>query len=141
MIKEPSEQELEALAKLAKAVGGDGSFHIAPVYVCDNPDCPDRDREVFPYGVHDAQGCFWNDLCNACFDSLGCSYGDDPSTSSGYDIGDDASDLCHYCDGDGWGIVGLDWDCQDGVNGPYNGEIERCSCCGGSGKEKDATFW
>lgn len=48
---------------------------------------------------------------------------------------------CHFCDGDGWGIVGLNWDCDDPVNGPYDGEIEACPCCGGSGKEQDATFW
>ena len=57
------------------------------------------------------------------------------------DSWDDESDLCHYCNGDGWGIVGLDWDCEDGVNGPYNGEADVCPCCHGSGKEKDATFW
>lgn len=54
---------------------------------------------------------------------------------------DEETALCHYCDGDGWGIVGTDWDCEDGVNGPYSGEIEECPCCGGSGKERDATFW
>lgn len=48
---------------------------------------------------------------------------------------------CHYCDGDGRGIVGVNWDCDDPVNGPYDGEIEECPCCGGSGKEEDATFW
>lgn len=70
---------------------------------------------------------------NALAKAAGCSYGDD--------IGDEDSDLCHYCDGDGWGLVGLDWDCQDGVNGPYDGETDLCPCCHGSGKEKDATFW
>jgi len=131
VIKQVPQQILSMLAKMAKAVGGDGSFHVAPIYVCDNPNCPDREREAFPYGVYDAQGRFWNDLCNSCFDSLGCSYGDD-------DIGDE-DNLCHYCDGDGWGIVGLDWDCEDGVNGPYNGETERCPNCHGSGLSNDTT--
>lgn len=48
---------------------------------------------------------------------------------------------CHYCGGDGYGIVGLDWDCDDGVNGPYDGEVEECPCCHGSGKAEDCTFW
>ena len=54
---------------------------------------------------------------------------------------DDESYGCHYCGGDGWGIVGVDWDSDDYINGPYDGEIERCPCCHGSGLEKDATFW
>jgi hypothetical protein len=28
--------------------------------------------------------------------------------------------LCSYCDGDGWGIVGTDWDTDDAINGPYD---------------------
>jgi hypothetical protein len=57
------------------------------------------------------------------------------------DLDEEEHAACHYCDGDGWGIVGLNWDCDDPVNGPYDGEIEVCPCCGGSGKEADATFW
>ena len=48
---------------------------------------------------------------------------------------------CHYCGGAGWGFVGTDWDSDDPVNGPYDGESEKCPCCGGSGKAKDCTFW
>lgn len=48
---------------------------------------------------------------------------------------------CHYCGGEGWGVVGCDWDCDDPINGPYDGEIERCPCCHGSGKAEDCTFW
>ncbi len=59
-----------------------------------------------------------------------------------YDMDDDpATEPCHYCHGDGFGIVGLDWDGADGVNGPYEGECETCPCCNGSSKEADATFW
>ncbi len=54
---------------------------------------------------------------------------------------DPATEPCHYCHGDGCGIVGLDWDCADAVNGPYDGDFETCPCCGGSGKEENATFW
>lgn len=49
--------------------------------------------------------------------------------------------LCHYCGGEGWGIIGTDWDCDDPINGPYDGEIEECPCCHGSGKAEDCTFW
>lgn len=48
--------------------------------------------------------------------------------------------LCHYCGGLGWGIVGCDWDSNDAINGPYPGEVQKCPCCGGSGKAEDCTF-
>jgi hypothetical protein len=48
---------------------------------------------------------------------------------------------CWYCHGEGWGIVGTDWDTDDAINGPYDGETERCPCCGGTGKAEDCTFW
>lgn len=48
---------------------------------------------------------------------------------------------CHYCRGEGWGIVGTDWDSDDSINGPYPGEDEKCPCCGGSGAAADCTFW
>ena len=61
-----------------------------------------------------------------------------------YDLNDDLNDehdwRCSYCGGDGWGIVGTDWDTDDAINGPYNGETERCPCCNGSGRAKDMIF-
>ncbi len=54
---------------------------------------------------------------------------------------DSDSAPCTYCGGDGYGIIGVDWDCDDPVNGPYDGEIERCPNCRGSGLAKDMTFW
>lgn len=36
---------------------------------------------------------------------------------------------CWYCGGEGWGIVGTDWDTDDAINGPYDGEVEKCPCC------------
>lgn len=48
---------------------------------------------------------------------------------------------CWHCCGEGWGIVGTDWDSDDPINGPYNGEVEWCPCCHGSGLAKDCTFW
>jgi hypothetical protein len=57
-----------------------------------------------------------------------------------FDLSDPLDDLCPTCGGDGWGIVGTDWDCDDAINGPYNGQIERCPNCRGSGKLKDCEF-
>ena len=48
--------------------------------------------------------------------------------------GDEDDDRCETCGGDGWGIVGTDWDCDDGINGPYDGEVAKCPDCHGSGK-------
>ena len=53
----------------------------------------------------------------------------------------DELDRCHYCCGEGWGIVGTDWDSDDAINGPYDGETQRCPCCGGSGLAEDCIFW
>lgn len=64
----------------------------------------------------------------------GCMCGDDDCPECG---GRD----CSYCGGQGWGIVGVDWDTDDGINGPYEGEIEECPNCGGSGDADDMTFW
>jgi len=48
---------------------------------------------------------------------------------------------CHYCGGEGYGVVGCDWDSDDPINGPYEGEVQKCPCCHGSGKAEDCTFW
>lgn len=80
--------------------------------------------------------------------SLNAEYWDDWDDIDDLEFGDDEDfdpdgpgSRCHYCHGEGYGIVGLDWDCADGINGPYNGEIEKCPCCHGSGKAEDCTFW
>lgn len=54
---------------------------------------------------------------------------------------DDGEHACWHCGGEGWGIVGDDWDSDDPINGPYDGEVERCPCCHGTGNAKDCTFW
>jgi hypothetical protein len=69
------------------------------------------------------------------FDAVSCSRCD------GYDTDCPECGLCSHCDGNGWGIVGTDWDCEDGINGPYDGETEKCPWCHGSGKLKDVTSW
>ncbi len=58
-----------------------------------------------------------------------------------WDEGEPDDQCCYYCGVEGWGVVGCDWDSRDPINGPYDGEIERCPCCGGSGKAEDCTFW
>ena len=56
------------------------------------------------------------------------------------DWNDDAEE-CHTCGGEGWGVVGVDWDSDDPINGPYDGEVETCWNCRGSGKESDCWHW
>ena len=63
---------------------------------------------------------------------------DDPREDDEYD---DSERSCWHCGGEGWGIVGNDWDCDDCINGPYDGEIQRCPCCNGTGNAEDCTFW
>jgi len=84
-----------------------------------------------------------NDMCGEC-----CAWIDGPWDDPPYMEPDDfeyhefdESSRCHYCDGDGWGLVGVDWDTDDPVNGPYEGDIQRCPCCNGSGDANDCTFW
>lgn len=72
MIKEPDEKTMTFLAGLVKEAGGTGGFHVAPIYVCDH--CRDDNREAFPYHVKGKDGAFWHDLCNPCFDELGCAF-------------------------------------------------------------------
>lgn len=70
---------------------------------------------------------------------------DDGSEYPDCGCGDDdcpaCNPCCHYCGGEGWGIIGVDWDTDDAINGPYDGEVEKCPCCHGSGLAKDCTFW
>lgn len=58
-----------ALLSVAQAVGA-RSIHITPVRVCDH--CNDAEQEAFPYNATDRDGNQWADLCNACYDKLGC---------------------------------------------------------------------
>lgn len=62
-----------------------------------------------------------------------CACGDPDCPECGRD--------CSYCGGEGYGVVGADWDTDDAINGPYDGDIERCPNCGGSGDADDMTFW
>ena len=62
-------------------------------------------------------------------------------TPDDYDDEPDPDRWCHTCGGDGWGVTGTDWDCDDPINGPYDGEIEKCPNCRGSGLAKDCRYW
>lgn len=64
-------------------------------------------------------------------------YADDPD----WDDDDYDQRECSHCGGEGWGIVGVDWDSDDAINGPYDGDTETCPNCGGSGDADDMTFW
>ena len=95
-----------------------------------NAETPDRQcRGCGVYGIPDGA-----DYCRTCDEDdgrCGCQQAGCPECDR----------WCHYCGGDGWGIVGTDWDTDDAINGPYAGEIEECPCCHGSGLAKDCTFW
>lgn len=65
------EKLLKVFGEIAQSIGASG-FHVNQPIICDH--CRDERKEAFPYGVYDAVGKFWNDLCNDCFDELGCRY-------------------------------------------------------------------
>jgi hypothetical protein len=108
----------------------------------------DEDDLTFPCDICgktiDPDICKGTGLCDHCKEREGMDrmgnriYFDDNEPDDSY--WDESCD-CHYCGGEGWGIVGTDWDSDDPINGPYPGEIERCPCCGGSGDADDCTFW
>ncbi len=71
---------------------------------------------------------------NAGCGAVPCSASDDPDF---YDYDDDENERCHFCGGDGL----VDGD-ELGDPGWYlPGELYKCTCCGGSGKGSDCTFW
>lgn len=69
-IKKLSPQTVDFLALVADTLGSQ-PLHITPAYVCDH--CQNESKKAFPYGVYSKDGRFWGDLCNDCFDLLGCS--------------------------------------------------------------------
>lgn len=73
---EPSKKLLAALAEVVKCIDGTVTgIHIYTPYICDH--CHDEDVEAFPYHVRDNGGRLWADLCNDCFEALGCAYEED----------------------------------------------------------------
>lgn len=71
-------------------------FGISFVRVCDH--CDDEKKEAFPYCVKDRNGKHWGDLCNDCFDLLGCAY------ATSLPAGPDPN--CQNCDGSGGALPG-----------------------------------
>lgn len=47
---------------------------------------------------------------------------------------------CPYCSGDGLVLVGADVDCEDGVNGPFEGDVIACPCCSDPGDAAYETY-
>jgi hypothetical protein len=80
MKKELSPEVAQILARVSASITGRlvKSVHIVRPRICDH--CKNDDDEAFPYRVYDKDGRLWQDLCNSCFDSLGCSYPDEVST-------------------------------------------------------------
>lgn len=81
MMQEIPTVVIQAFAHLAQEMSGPPpqnitGFHITGVRICDH--CKDPDKEAFPYGAIDASGQEWADLCNDCFDQLGCTFADGP---------------------------------------------------------------
>lgn len=73
MRAKPSEGLLAALAEVVGAIDGTVTgISISTPYICDC--CQSEDEEAFPYHVRDKGGRLWADLCNDCFEILGCSY-------------------------------------------------------------------
>jgi len=104
---------------------------------------PQKDNRVSP---SDQSGCSGADAGNKQpdqGDQREPAVRDVPATDDydDYYPNDEGDGRCTYCDGEGWGIVGCDWDSDDPINGPYPGEIEQCPNCRGSGKAEDMWFW
>lgn len=73
MRAKPSERLLAELAKVVETMDGTvTAIHILTPCICDY--CRNEDVEAFPYHVQDRQGRLWADLCNDCFEALGCVY-------------------------------------------------------------------
>lgn len=81
MMQEIPTTVIQAFAQLASDLSGETpanvkGFHVTGVRICDH--CKDPSVEAFPYCVTDPAGRYWGDLCNECFDLLGCTYEDGP---------------------------------------------------------------
>lgn len=67
-----SPEVAKTLVSVAEAIVGQPvrSIHVIRPRICDH--CQDEDVEAHPFFAMDRQGKFWADLCNGCFDKLGC---------------------------------------------------------------------
>jgi hypothetical protein len=134
-----------AIAKAAQALtnGQATQIHVNQPRICDH--CKDANREAFPYHVYDSNGVLWEDLCNQCFDELGCAYPDDgdppdPDTIVIFDNPDDQLMICPVCG------TCMEWeDCWNGCDDGYfdmyeedplwydEDDVEVCDICEGRG--------
>lgn len=74
--QEAQETFLSAMSTLAGAVS------ISTPRVCDH--CRNPDEEAFPFGAIDRCGMRWDDLCNGCYESLGCDHSGKVAYLTGY---------------------------------------------------------
>ena len=118
MNKEILPELIEAFAEVAQG----HPFTITPVRICDH--CKDESKEAFPYNVEDATGKHWDWLCNDCFDTLGCSYGDSTCTICGSPL--EWEECWNGCD-DGY------FDMYDEDPLWYDEGEEMCEICRGTG--------
>lgn len=78
MKKMPPPNLVNAMREVAAVMTDDGgSFTITMPNICDH--CEDDTKEAFPYNVYDQKGTLWKDLCNDCFETLGCIIEEDPT--------------------------------------------------------------
>ncbi len=73
MRAKPSEELLAVLAEVVKEIDEPVlGISINTPYICDC--CENEDTEAFPYHVRDRGDRLWADLCNDCYEALGCVY-------------------------------------------------------------------
>ena len=129
-----------AIASAAQALtnGQATQIHVNQPRICDH--CKNAKREAFPYHVYDSNGALWEDLCNECFDELGCAYPDDgdPPEPDSIVIGE--FPVCSVCG------IPMEWQdcwngCEDGFFNMYEedpffydeDDTEVCEICKGQG--------
>lgn len=59
-----------------------GAVSISTPRVCDH--CRNPDEEAFPYDAIDRAGVRWHDLCNGCYELLGCDHSGKIAYLTGY---------------------------------------------------------
>ena len=101
--------------------------------------CPKCDRTTPHTNVRIE--CGYNEVCQVCKSVTDIDLDDEYDDYQDCDIDNSQRTRCYYCNGEGYGIVGTDWESDDPINGPYDGETTKCPCCHGTGKAEDETFW
>ncbi|MFN8493159.1 MAG: hypothetical protein U0350_36485 [Caldilineaceae bacterium] len=140
MKTELTPEMFDAIAKAAQVLtdGQATQLYVNQQRICDH--CKSANREAFPYHVYDSNGEFWEDLCNQCFDELGCAYPDDGDPPDPDQITIGEFPVCSVC---GAPLEREDcWNgCDDGYFDMYDedpllyeeGDVEVCNICRGRG--------